>query len=1218
MLLGDLFERNVTRTIPPVVYFHEQEPIELQREVEEYIITGGYPKGDDRATPDGIHEQFVRLLTNLAADLDKTSNASKRVELPSCWISGYYGSGKSSFAKLLGLSLDGLTLPHGRTLAESLLAQDRSPNAKELRAAWERLTSLCEPLSVVFDVGSKARDDEHVHAVAVRQVQQRLGYSKTSNLVAEYELKLELEGMHDAFMSKVTEVQKKPWSALKDSQLVEDEFSRIMHELRPDLFPDVMTWVDSRAGSAFESRRSADEAAIAIQQMMERRYPRRTLFLVIDEVSQYVHDNTERMLALQSFVSALGQRMNGKAWILATGQHRLEESSGAGGEIARLKDRFRPALRVHLGTGNIRDVVHKRLLRKKTTVEADLVQLFDQHLADLKLYAYKCEDVTPTELVEIYPLLPKQIDLLMDITTGLRSRSVRSQGDAYAIRGLLQLLGDLFRERGLAQREIGQLIPIDMVYEVLHSALGPDVALTLGRAHDHCTKVKDPLMARVVKAVAMLELVQDDKEKKTTADLIARCLYERLGQGSLERQVQAALDELVGHGFVALSEKTGYKIESAAGQEWQRERDAYVPATEHISEQVRDTLRTLLDGTDAIKLDQLPLPWVAYFSDGLSAKDVRFKDGGKHTVLTADFQFTRGDGSDHWVPRSGTQGYENKFVWVAGETQDVRAIALRLLQSSRVIDRYGRASEGSISEDTRRLLIDERNRNDRMRAELAVAVQSAWLSGALYFRGRKKIPGDFGQTFKTALSTYGAIVARELYPNPMTFSIKESDIAFLINDRELAAPPAVLGEGKLGILALDGGRHEASCTGRLPSDLFAFVKDNGSIEGSTLIEHFGSPPHGVAPDLIRACVVGLLRGGKVRIEIPGVGVLTSVKDEGARELLKDSGLKRAQITVNLTDLLNQRDRVAICAMFKETLGADVARDNDAIADAVMSRFAGVRDRLNEIEARFRRLPSAIAHPKALDELARALESCRRSRQVEAMLQAVKTSLTNLRQGIIQLRRMETDLTDEAIETLRDAAAVAQHQGPALQALEPTSDVASEVASKVSRAIAILDARLTSDRPWEDPETLAANIAVVRTEYQARRRAVLDAHAHKLEIGVDDLKRRDGFDKLDADERHKVLRHLREGGAATTDEKAIAPALESLPALLRARLDSSTEKALLELGATLEAKGGTPTVDVTLDFRGREIKSEPELDRFLEELRRKILHELSANHHVRLK
>ncbi len=89
MQIGDTFERSVTRPIPPVVYFHEQGDHELQREVEEYIITGGYPSAHPRATADGIHEQFVRLLGHMKTELEKPGGP----ELPACWISGFYGSG---------------------------------------------------------------------------------------------------------------------------------------------------------------------------------------------------------------------------------------------------------------------------------------------------------------------------------------------------------------------------------------------------------------------------------------------------------------------------------------------------------------------------------------------------------------------------------------------------------------------------------------------------------------------------------------------------------------------------------------------------------------------------------------------------------------------------------------------------------------------------------------------------------------------------------------------------------------------------------------------------------------------------------------------------------------------------------------------------------------------------------------------------------------------
>ena len=120
----------MTRDIPPVVYFHEQSPPKLQAEVSEYIITGGYPEGDPRSrrVKSGIHEQFVQLLNGILHELEKKGGP----ELPASWISGFYGSGKSSFAKLIGLALNGVVLPDGTPLSTALLNRDDSPRRQEL------------------------------------------------------------------------------------------------------------------------------------------------------------------------------------------------------------------------------------------------------------------------------------------------------------------------------------------------------------------------------------------------------------------------------------------------------------------------------------------------------------------------------------------------------------------------------------------------------------------------------------------------------------------------------------------------------------------------------------------------------------------------------------------------------------------------------------------------------------------------------------------------------------------------------------------------------------------------------------------------------------------------------------------------------------------------------------------------------------------------------
>ena len=282
MTIRELFASDVTRDIPPVVYFHERSPAKLEAEVGEYIITGGWPDDhpNHRRVPDGIHEQYVRLLTGIATELDKTGGP----ELPAAWISGFYGSGKSSFAKLLGLALDGVALPGGGSLAEAWLARDTSPKAVELREAWARLRQKIDPLAVVFDIGSTARDGEHVHSAALRQVQQRLGYCKTEPLVADFELKLERDGEWTRFEEVAARALGKPWSEVKDRALAEEDFSRVLSELYPERYTDPMAWFTSRGGTHARAE-SPEEAVAAISDMLRFRQPDATLFLVVDEVT---------------------------------------------------------------------------------------------------------------------------------------------------------------------------------------------------------------------------------------------------------------------------------------------------------------------------------------------------------------------------------------------------------------------------------------------------------------------------------------------------------------------------------------------------------------------------------------------------------------------------------------------------------------------------------------------------------------------------------------------------------------------------------------------------------------------------------------------------------------------------------------------------------------------------------------------------------------------
>jgi hypothetical protein len=284
---------------------------------------------------------------------------------------------------------------------------------------------------------------------------------------------------------------------VKDKTLAEEDFSLALSVMDPERYTDPMSWYTSRAGS-HQRAESPEEAVAAVRDMLRFRHPSATLFMVVDEVSQYVLSNKDRVDRLRAFATELGTRLKGKVWLLALGQQKLDEAADDS-FLIWAKDRFPPKLRVHLAPTNIRDVVHRRLLQKRPEVEADPRSPFEKHRADLKLFAYQCEEVTAEEFIEVYPMLPGHIDLILQITSALRTRSARAQGDDQAIRGLLQLLGELFRNQQLADQPVGTLVTLDQIYEVQHTALDSDVQASLARVLNECADDATGLLTRCAK-----------------------------------------------------------------------------------------------------------------------------------------------------------------------------------------------------------------------------------------------------------------------------------------------------------------------------------------------------------------------------------------------------------------------------------------------------------------------------------------------------------------------------------------------------------------------------------------------------------------------------------------------------------------------------------------------------------------------------------------------
>lgn len=1205
MKIRDLFTSDVTRDIPPVVYFHEQSPDKLADEVNEYIITGGWPSDhpNHRRVPNGIHEQYVRLLNAIADELDSGSGQS----LPAVWISGFYGSGKSSFAKLLGLALDGVALPNGVSLAEAWLARNKSPRAAELREAWRRLRSMIDPLAVVFDIGGVARDGEQIHAAALRQLQRRLGYCTQDPAVADFELKLEREGEWPRFEEAAREALGEPWEQIKDRSLAEDKFSLVMHDMFPTLYTDPMTWYESRAGT-HERNESPQEVVHAIRDMIEYRRPGSTLFLVIDEVSQFVINSSDRTDRLRVFATELGAQLKGRAWLIALGQQQLDAEADAA-FLVWARDRFPPKFRVHLAATNIRDVVHKRLLHKTAEGDAALRELFEKHRHDLKLYAYGCELVTPDEFVETYPLLPGQIELILQITSALRTRSARAQGDDQAIRGLLQLLGELFRNQQLADGSVGDLVTLDQIYDVQHTALDAEIQASMARVHASCADDAKGVLVRAAKAVALLELIQDTLP--TTAELVAQGLYDRIDRGPNLREVTEALEELRRRNLLGYSERSGYKLQSTAGEEWERERRDIGTPRDAISGIAQEALKYLIASPDAPKHGGRPFPWAALYSDGRQAEDVPLASPRDEAVMRVDYRLLpsaeRSDTS--WVTRSAEGDLKHRLIWVAGDADTFEHVARELHRSRAMATKYS-ARRASLSDARKVLLQQEENRAEELERKVRQAVADTWMNGRMYFRGRGFDPNEHGNGFTSALTAAATRVLPDIYPQFSSIQILPTELMQLL-EANLSGPSTKFLPDELGILELDAGRYVPTCTGVIPQRIKQHLDSEGGTTGQALIAHFGGPPYGYVDSVVKASVAGLLRAGQLKVQNDDGSEITAVRDAGVRDLFeRDRSFRRAAIFPAGEDDVGPQARARIARFFHDRLNVDIDREDHAIADAVAKRFPELSDRIRDVQSKLNRLPHTEHAPTDLSSLQDVVErGIRLARQTRPTVQHVKSHLDTLNTGVQQLNVLHAELTDTAIDSVLTANALHDEQYSQLDALNAANGELHDAATRVRE-------HLASPNPWRAIEQLDAELKTIQQTYTHTRRELLLTQERDLETARARVRRREGFSTLTSDAAHHVLRPFANASIATQDTD-LKPTLRDLRDRFTVTLKAAEEEVNERLDQVLSEQGERPIARVTLNLTNREIANEADLNALLEEIKQRLQEHLERNERIRI-
>jgi hypothetical protein len=880
----------------------------------------------------------------------------------------------------------------------------------------------------------------------------------------------------------------------------------------------------------------------------------------------------------------------------------------------RAKDRFPPKLRVHLAATNIRDVVHKRLLAKKPAHEATLRTAFERVRTDLKLFAWGCDGITAEDFVEVYPLLPGHIDLLLQITSALRLRSSRAQGDDQAIRGLLQMLGELFRDQrgsstSLADAEVGTLITFDRIYDVQHTALDSDAQASMARILAACGDDASGLLVRVAKVVALTELVQDTIA--TDAKLVAQLLFDHLDRGNNQQQILDALEELRRRNLLGYSEKHGYRLQSSIGEEWESERKNRPVSREAIAEVVQNQLKLLIASPERPRIDGRTFSFEGVFSDGRQVENAVVTDSRDDATVRFDFRLlSRDERTDAvWVKRSAEAAFENLLVWVAGDTEDLDARARELVKSGQMVRLY-RPRRESLNAGRKLLLQQEENRLEDLERSIKAVVGAAWLAGRVYFRGEVIDPRVFGNSFATSLAGVANRKLPDIYSRFVATNVLPSELKQLL-EPELVGPSQKFLDGDLGLLELDAGRYVPTCTGVVPRRVLESINDNSGASGTSLLARFGGPPYGYPADVVKACVVGLLRASKIKIS-PEVGDdITAIRDAGARDVFdKDRAFKRASFFAVNEDDVGPQARAKICRFFEEHLKHAMDREDQHIADAVQTFFPTLASRTRDLLQRLQQMPGR-PQPEALIRLEAAIEQClRKVRQTQPTVLQVKAHLDALRDGVQFLNLVDAELTPDAVRRVRSLNDLLEHQVKQL--------AGRDLAATTSAAIDALKDHLSRERPWRELVDAEAQGEVIKAAYVAERTRLLARQEDEVAQARSRIKQRDGFATLTNDQSHAVLRPLIVAQTDTSPE-AVSPPLSDLGDAFDRQLHRAEDDAIEILDHLQATKTVAPVtvVKVDLGLKNREVGTEQEVELLIKELRDRLLTQLKSGIRVRL-
>lgn len=488
MQLKDLYKKDITREIQGVIKVDDEHSI--AQELDEYIVTDEIAKHLDT-----FFEAYSKGL------------GTSRTEQMGVWLSGFFGSGKSHFLKIVSHLLDNREV-NGKKAVDYF---DEKINDAMLLGNIKRAGDTSSDI-ILFNIDTKSSlenttSKDKILAVIEKVFNEKLGFSHI-NFVADIERHLQEKGKYEEFKAKFED-----WSSIRS------DFDFNQYEIA-EKYAEVMEVNADEANKIFDNRRdtyqvSPESFAQRVQEYIEKRGNDHHVVFLVDEVGQYIGNNGSLLLNLQSIVEELGVRTNGRAWVICSSQEAIDDvvKGVKKDDFSKILGRF--DTKIKLSSTDIDEVIRQRLLSKTDDATTSLVSTYNTRQAEITNLltfgeggTYKATYRSAQDFAATYPYIPYQFKLLQDTYMSIREKGFAGAHLSSGARSLLGAIQETAKAH--ANSEIGTLVPFSAFYETVVTAIDSSVIRIFEKVNE---MIKDgqlePQDAEILKTLFLLRSSQE-------------------------------------------------------------------------------------------------------------------------------------------------------------------------------------------------------------------------------------------------------------------------------------------------------------------------------------------------------------------------------------------------------------------------------------------------------------------------------------------------------------------------------------------------------------------------------------------------------------------------------------------------------------------------------------------------------------------------------------